>query len=48
MMGIKYVLPEASRRVKLLLDEKGDPAYPSATSPECFKPIQATGRRAYK
>ena len=36
MMGIKYVLPEASRRVKLLFDENGDPAYPSVTSPECF------------
>jgi hypothetical protein len=47
-MTIKYVMPEASRRVKRLFDENGDPAYPSATSPECFKPVQATGGRPYK
>jgi pimeloyl-ACP methyl ester carboxylesterase len=32
------VLPNATRRVKLLFDQDGDPVYPGVKRPECFKP----------
>ncbi|MCL1860248.1 MAG: hypothetical protein FWG52_01760 [Proteobacteria bacterium] len=33
----QYVLPSATRRVKLRFDKNGNPAYESVKSPECFK-----------
>jgi hypothetical protein len=37
MMETHYVLPSATRRVKLSFDKNGDPAFPVVKSPECFK-----------